>query len=178
MKKTKKLQEFFSRYKDNVKNKNKIRTLVIVIILIGIFFSGYCLAKYEIEKDILSNSKIAVPVLEVEGTETAKISAINNIGYYDFTVKNYNEKNISDVVQNYYIEIISNTDEAIVFNLYDGENIVNLNNNKTDIMQIGAFSKIEHSYRLEVCYDKTKSNSEKDILEDVQLKVHSEQEKP
>ena len=94
-----------------------------------IVVSKYCFAKYETSKEILKSSKIAVPVLEVEGDKTTKISAINNIGYYDFDVKNYNEKNISDVSQNYSIEIISKVDESIIFELYKGEEQIKLTNN-------------------------------------------------
>lgn len=142
-----------------------------------IVVSKYCFAKYETSKEILKSSRIAVPVLEVEGDKTTKISAINNIGYYDFDVKNYNEKNISDVSQNYSIEIISKVDESIIFELYKGEEQIKLTNNKTKNIYIEGSKEQKHSYRLKVSYDKTKSNTEKDILEDVQIKVHSEQSK-
>lgn len=158
-------------------NKNKLKIIIILGIAFVIFFSGYCFAKYNISKKTSANSKIAVPVLEVEGTETTKISAINNIGYYDFKIKNYNEKNISDVSQNYSIEIIANTDDSISFELYNEDEEVTLTNNKTDNIYIEGTKEKEHSYRLKVTYDKTKSNAEKDILEDVQIKVHSEQTK-
>ena len=121
------------------------------------------------------DSKIAVPVLEVQGTEVTKISEINNVGYYDFIVKNYNEQNISDVSQNYTIEIISNTDEAIEYELYNGEEKIELDDNKTENIYIKGLEKEEHAYRLKITYDETKTNSEENILEDVQVKIHSEQ---
>ena len=141
----------------------------------ALFLSGYVLAKYEMSKELTKSSKIAVPILEVEGTQSSKISAINNIGFYDFNVKNYNENKISDVSQNYNIEIISNADESIFFELYKGEEKVELKDNKTSNIYIEGTKEEKHEYRLKVIYDKTKSNSEKDILEDVQIKVHSEQ---
>lgn len=141
----------------------------------ALFLSGYVLAKYEMSKELTKSSKIAVPILEVEGTQSSKISAINNIGFYDFNVKNYNENKISDVSQNYNIEIISNADESIFFELYKGGEKVELKDNKTSNIYIEGTKEEKHEYRLKVIYDKTKSNSEKDILEDVQIKVHSEQ---
>ena len=142
-----------------------------------VFFSGYCLAKYNITKGTISKTKIAVPVLEVEGYESAKISAINNIGYYDFVVKNYNNDNISEVPLNYTIEVVSNVDNSISFKLYKENEEIILNNNKTNTIYIEGEEEIEHSYRLEVAYDKTKNNSEQDILENVQIKINSEQAK-
>lgn len=135
------------------------------------------MAKYEITKKLFVKSNIAVPVLEVEGTEATKISDINNIGYYEFTVKNYNEKKVSDVSQEYNIEIVSNTDDTIEFELLEGDEPVNLYENKTENISIEGVKKEEHNYRLKVSYDSSKNNSEKDILEDVQIKVHSEQAK-
>lgn len=156
-------------------NKNKIKIIIVIVVSLIIFLSGYCLAKYETAKDVLTNSKIAMPIINVEGEVTSKISALSNIGYYDFTVKNYNQEKVSDVSLNYSIEIISSTDESISFKLYKGEEEINLENNKTEPIYIESLNQVEHSYRLEVMYDKTKSNSQKDILEDVQIKVHSEQ---
>lgn len=135
------------------------------------------MAKYKTTKNIIAKSGIAVPVLEVEGKETTKISAINSVGYYDFSVKNYNEKNISDVSQNYNIEIVSNSDETIEFELYRDDQPIVLNNNKTNNIYIEGIKEKEHNYRLKVSYDSSKNNSQKDILEDVQIKVHSEQAK-
>ena len=157
--------------------KYKLKIIAIFIILILAFGTGYCVAKYKIEQDILVGSKVAVPVLEVEGTETTKISAINNTGYYDFTVKNYNQEKITDVALNYEIEVISKADESISFKLYNEEKQIDLKNNKTEKIYINNKEKEEHTYRLEVVYDKNKSTSKQDILEDVQIKVYSEQAK-
>lgn len=112
----------------------------------------------------------------MQGTEATKISEINNVGYYDFVVKNYNEKNISDVSQNYTIEIISNTNEAVEYELYNNEEKLELTDNKTNDIFIEGSEEKEHHYRLKITYDENKRNSEESILEDVQVKVHSEQE--
>lgn len=161
---------------ENIK-KDKLKIIITFSIILLILFSGYCLAKYKFSKEFSLDSKIAVPVLEVEGTETTKISEINNIGYYDFSVKNYNEKNISDVSQNYTIEIISNTNEAVEYELYKEEEQIELNDNKTDNIFIEGSEEKEHHYRLKITYDENKKNSEEDILEDVQVKIHSEQDR-
>ena len=156
-------------------DRKRIILVIFLCIFIAAVFSGYCFAKYEIEKNIKSSSKVATPVLEVKGKETTKISAINTVGYYDFIVKNYNESKISDVPQNYYIEINSNCDNSISFELYKGDEIINLSNNRTSDIFIPNIQQIEHSYRLKVTYNKLNNNLGNDILEDIQLIVHSEQ---
>lgn len=120
---------------------------------------------------------MATPIFIVEGKETTKISEINNIGYYEFSIKNFNETNISETGFVYTIEILSNTDESIQFELYNEEIQVPLENLKTQELAIMANEKVEQKYKLKVTYDSTKGVSGKDILEEVQIKVHSEQEK-
>lgn len=156
-------------------NKKIYKILIITILCLIIYFSGFCLAKYKTTKQVSSVSKIALPILNVEGAEITKISGINNKGYYNFVVKNYENDKVSEVPLDYYIEIISNTDESVNFKLYKDNELISLNNKRTEKINIKSIEKTEHSYRLEVTYDKNKSTSEKDILEDVQLKIHSEQ---
>ena len=90
--------------------------------------------------------EIATPIFIVEGSETNKISAINNIGYYEFSIKNYNETEISETSFLYTIEIVSDTDEAIQFELYDEEKQIPLENLKTEKISISVNEKIEKKY--------------------------------
>ncbi len=121
--------------------------------------------------------KIAEPIFIVEGKETTKISAINNIGYYEFSVKNYRNEEISETGFLYSIEVISQTDDSVKFELYNEENQIELDNLKTKQIQIVGNEKTEQKYKLKVTYDNTLGTKGKDILEEVQIKVHSEQEK-
>lgn len=124
-----------------------------------------------------STFNVATPIFIVEGKETTKISEINNIGYYEFSIKNFNESNISETGFLYTIEVISNTDESIRFELYNEEKQIPLENFKTEELSIIGNEKVEQKYKLKVIYDSTQWNEGKDILEEVQVKVHSEQEK-
>lgn len=121
--------------------------------------------------------KIAEPIFIVEGKETTKISAINNIGYYEFSVKNYRNEEISETGFLYSIEVISQTDDSVKFELYNEDNQIELDNLKTKQIQIVGNEKTEQKYKLKVTYDNTLGTKGKDILEEVQIKVHSEQEK-
>ena len=134
-------------------------------------------AKYIQYVEVKSSTEIAKPVFIVEGTEQSKINSINNIGYYEFYVRNYNETEISDIGFNYIIEVVSKQDKSITFELYkEDENIV-LEDLKTEKMYIGANEKLEQKYKLKVIYNKDLNEIGKDILQEVQIKVHSEQEK-
>ena len=61
--------------------------------------------------------------------------------------------------------------------MYKNNQEVALINNKTDEMLIKPNEKQEENYKLEIVYDSGKSVTNKNILEQVQIKVHSEQVK-
>ncbi len=134
-------------------------------------------AKYISEENSSLKFEIAKPIFIVDGKQTTKISEINNIGYYEFSIKNFDETNISETGFFYIIEIVSKTDDSIQFELYNEEKMMQLNDLKTEKIYIKGNEKIEQKYKLKVIYDKTKGTQGKDILEEVQIKVHSEQEK-
>lgn len=124
-----------------------------------------------------SSNSVARPIFIVEGKDVTKISEINNIGYYEFSVKNFNESGISETGFLYTIEIISDTDESIQFELYNGETQIPLENLKTEKLSIIGNEKVEQKYKLKVIYDNTQGSEGKEILGEVQVKVHSQQEK-
>lgn len=163
-----------------VKEKNKkelkiITYITILAIIIILFLTGYSIGKTISETYIQTNTEIAKPILNLITTEEIKITAENNIGEYPFKILNYKENQISEVPINYTIEIIANTDESINYELYkDGEKIL-LNNKKTEQIEINANEKEEHNYILKIKYDKTKTDTIYDIIEKIQIKVHSEQ---
>lgn len=150
--------------------------LLIFFIIIGAICIRTTISQYKSKQEIRSTMTIAKPIFKVEGNETTKISALNNIGYYEFKIKNFDEENMSDTGFLYYIEILSKTDDAIKFELYDEqEQLMDLENLKTNQFIMPCNEKLEKNYKLKVVYDKNKGEIGKDILEDVQIKVHSEQ---
>lgn len=113
----------------------------------------------------------------VEGGKTTQISETNNIGYYEFSIKNFNETQISEIGFLYTIEIISDIGETVQFELYNEERQIQLKNLKTEKLSISGNQEIEQKYKLKVIYDSSKENTGQDIYKKVQVKVHSEQEK-
>ena len=156
-------------------NKKLIILVMVITVLLMILFIRITVAKYSTTAKLFKKMEIAKPIFIVEGTETSKISAINNIGYYEFIVKNYDEEKISETGFSYVIEVVSDTDESVKFELYNGEERIPLRDLKTEELFISGNEKIEQKYKLKVTYDNKLGSKGKDILEEVQIKVHSEQ---
>lgn len=150
---------------------------MLIIVMVMLIFMPKTLAKYSTSEKLLNQIDIAEPIFIVEGKDTTKISEINNIGYYEFSVKNYNDTNVSEIGFLYTIEVISKTDESIQFELYNEKEKIKLENLKTDNIEIKGNEKIEQKYKLKITYDNSKGTKGKDILQEVQVKIHSEQQK-
>lgn len=162
----------------NITNKKKTIIGTITLTAIIILLSAHIVyAKYITVDTLTAPLNVATPIFIVDGKDATKISEINNVGYYEFSIKNFNESNISETGFLYTIEVISDTDESIQFELYNEETQIPLENLKTAELSIQGNEKIEQKYKLKVIYDNAQGNKGKEILEEVQLKVHSQQEK-
>lgn len=160
----------------NTINKKYILLFILFIILIIFLFSKNSLGKQMSNTKINTNSEIAKPILIVENNPAIDITNKNNKGYYDFKIKNYNELDeINEIELRYNIEILNEENKAITFKLYKGEEELLLEKNKTKDMIIKKNEKQEENYKLEITYDKNLVNSLEDIIQNVQIKVHSEQ---
>lgn len=165
-------------FSKKMSNKNYILLFLLFIILIIFLFSKNSLGKQMSNTKINTNSEIAKPILIVENNPAIDITNRNNKGYYDFKIKNYNELDeINEIELRYNIEILNEENKAITFKLYKGEEELLLEKNKTKDMIIKKNEKQEENYKLEITYDKNLVNSLEDIIQSVQIKVHSEQVK-
>lgn len=168
-------------YKEKSNDKKSTKLLIvsfIIFIIIFMLLCGYSMAKSIEEYILKSNAEIAQPILIVENNPSIDITALNNSGTYTFKVKNYNEQNqITQTDLKYYIEILSNTDDSINIELYQNENKINLTNNKTEYIEISKDKKEEREYKIKITYDKDKSNTINDIMEKIQVRIHTEQVK-
>lgn len=148
--------------------------MIIITLSLIILFVPITYAKYISVEKINSKTEISKPIFSFVGNEVIEISKTNNIGYYEFSIKNFNETEVSETGFLYTIEIVCDSEEAIEFELYNEENEIELNNLKTAQISINGNEKIEQKYKLKVTYDITKGTKE-DILGDVQVRVLSEQ---
>ncbi len=159
------------------KNTKIITAILIIFIIILLLFGGYSMARVLEEVIVKGNAEIAEPILIVENNPSIDITAEKNYGEYAFKIKNYDENNLTQTDLKYYIEILSNNDSAVKFELYQEENKIDLKDNKTEYIQISKDTKEEREYKIKIKYDKNVNTSINDILEKIQVKVHTEQVK-
>lgn len=169
--------------KKKIKIKKKefiiIATIIIIVIL---FFSGFSMGKAYSRTDISGDTEIANPIIKVEYGNPINITNKNQEGIYEFKVKNYEEttnleKNITQVGLNYYIEILNPIDKSIKIELYKNEEKVEFNENKTKTFYMPKNTEKIDNYRMIINYNKKDNINMTDIMQELQIKVHSEQEK-
>lgn len=165
------------------KTKNKKKKLIIILIIfliIILFLTGYSIGKSYSKINVNGNTEIAEPILEVISEGKVNVNNINNYCEYEFTVKNYDVYgNITDIDLEYYIEMqnVIEKDSIDIKVLKNGKEIKFNENNKTDNFYLTKESKQEDDYKIEIMYDKDKNVNMEDIIETVQIKVHSEQKR-
>lgn len=160
------------------KKRRQMTLIIISMIVLALFLSGYSMGKEYSSTNIVTNAKIAEPILIVENNPVIEVNGKKEKEYYEFKVKNYRDNGeINQIDLAYHIEILTKTQESISFKLYKNEEEILLENNQTKSMLLASKTIQEDHYRLEILYDKAKNLSQEDILQDVQIKVHSEQSK-
>ena len=164
--------------KEKIKRRKKEITLMIIIcVIILLFFSGFSMGKELSRTNINTTAQISKPILEVENGQAIEIKTTNDKGIYEFKVKNYNDVGeITQVDLEYEIEILSDINENISFRLYQEEEEMELENKKTKKILMTKEKKQEHQYRIEIEYNK-ESTTIQEVIQEIQIKVHSEQKK-
>ena len=165
--------------KEEERKSNKFLTAgFIIFIIMLLMFCGYSMAKSIEDYVINAKAQIAEPILIVENNPAIDITETKNYGEYIFKIKNYNDQGkLSECDLKYYIEILAKLDNSINIELYQGENKIELHNNKTEFMKIEKNQKEDREYKIKVTYDNENTEEGNDILEKIQIKVHTEQEK-
>mgnify|MGYP004604035493 CR=1 FL=1 len=165
------------KYSNNKIEKILTATIVIFTVML-VMFGGYSMAKIMDEIVIKANAQIAEPILTIENNPAIDITETQNYGEYSFKVKNYNEQNkLSETDLKYYIEIISAQDKSIKIELYQDDKKIDLLDNKTEYIQISKNKKEEREYKIKITYANDNTEQLNDIVEKIQVKVHTEQEK-
>lgn len=165
--------------KEEERKSNKFLTAgFIIFIIMLLMFCGYSMAKSIEDYVINAKAQIVEPILIVENNPAIDITETKNYGEYIFKIKNYNDQGkLSECDLKYYIEILAKLDNSINIELYQGENKIELHNNKTEFMKIEKKQKEDREYKIKVTYDNENTEIGNDILEKIQIKVHTEQEK-
>ncbi len=147
--------------------------VVLIILLVLMFLFGRTLSKYS--RNIASNSvaDIAKPIFVVDGEQNIKIDGIQDTEY-TFSVKNHKLQEISDVDMDYTIEIINSSKANLKFELLKNGTKINLNNNKTETLNLKGIQRHTDEYKLIVNYENDPAIIE-DITGNVQIKVEAVQ---
>ena len=108
-----------------------ILLIIIILLLNWLFLGGRSFSKYK--KNFGSNSltEIAEPVFTVDGASNIQIDGIDDT-VYDFSVKNYDNFNTSEVDLDYTIQIVNNSGADLEFILTKDGKSISLSNNKTN----------------------------------------------
>lgn len=160
--------------------KKKILKIILIVILIIIilllswlFLGGRTFSKYKKNINASSLTEIAKPILNVEGDREIKIDGIEDT-LYNFSVKNYDGSDISEVDMNYFIEIVNNSKADLEFILTKNGKDIKLTNNKTDLISSSGLERQTDEYQLKIKYHNNPAIVE-DIDGSVQVKVEAVQ---
>lgn len=161
------------KYNWRVKLKKEIIKIIVLAFVLTIILSTISLGKYFNKTKINVNSGVAIPIIKLEGEQKLIINNNQKNTVYNLAVKNYDENDkITQVELEYYIEIISKKNDDINFKIYKEEKELNINNNKTEKFLLTKENKQRDKYKIEILLNKKISE---DILQNVEIKVYSEQ---
>lgn len=157
---------------------NKISKIVIIALLIILFFimlflfTGKSFSNFFSKITGNSTTQTAKPVFVLENSEKKYLNDEHTEIDYYFTVKNFdNNNNRSQTDLLYTIEITPQLNSSIILTLYKDNKIINLKNQKTENIQLVNSNNETHSYRLNVKYDRDRTNSTTDIKQNIFIKA-------
>lgn len=163
-------------YKDKVFKIKFSDIVILFLVFILISLAGVTFARFQTSINGKVISKIAKPILEVDKEESLVLTALAPNASYSFDVRNYNEEEINDVQMEYYIEILPHDKELVSYELYKDDNKIEINDFKTDKIELNSENKEVHKYRLDITYNENTDNLMKENSEHkIEIKIHSVQ---
>lgn len=161
-----------------MKNTIKILIIILALLILLIFLLSYknTFSSFFSRITGKSNTEVAEPIFLMENSEKKVLNDENTEIDYYFTIKNFNANNKrSETDLKYNIEITPKVDSSIILTLYKDNQIIVLNNQKTALIEMKQSSNVTHSYRLNVKYDREKTNATTDIKENIFIKASASQ---
>ena len=117
--------------------------------------------------------KEIIKIILVAFVLTIILSTISLGKYFNKTKINVNSGVAIPIIKlEDYIEIITKKNDDINFKIYKEEKELNINNNKTEKFLLTKENKQQDNYKIEILLNKKISE---DILQNVEIKVYSEQ---
>ena len=162
--------------KNKIKQRKKLIIIMIIVLIIILFFIGFSFGKTYSKTDIQGSSEIAKPIIKVENSSKVNITNQNKEGIYEFKIKNFeDENNINSVEMEYYIEILTDISKLIEIELYKNDQLIEIENNKTKTFNMVKDIEQEDKYKIKIRYNEKSNISMEDIIQELQIKVHSQQ---
>lgn len=169
----------------NRKNKSsKVNIAIIVAVATVAIVFILSVARYSSTFANENSTYIATPILNISSGETLEfyINTYEEKIYY-FGVTNYNELDVSEVTMEYYIEINSNSNLPLEFELYEYENeeigttnLLEKNGTVTDKIEIDLNEEIIHNYALKISWQEDDINYEyASEIDYIEIVVYGEQ---
>lgn len=161
-----------------MKNTIKILIIILALLILLIFLLSYknSFSSFFSKISGSSDTEVAEPIFVMENSEKKYLNDENSEVDYYFTIKNFDTNNKrSETDLKYTIEITPKVDSSIVLTLYKDNKIVSLKKQKTALIEMKQSSNVTHSYRLNVKYDREKTNSTTDIRENIFIKASANQ---
>lgn len=155
----------------------KILIIILALLLVFIFLMSYknSFSSFFSKITGTSNTQVATPIFIIENSEKKILNDENTEIDYYFTIKNYENHKRSQTDLKYTIEILPSLDKSIILTLYKDGQKINLTNQKTDEIEINYDNNYTHSYRLNVKYDRERTNATTDIKENIFIKASANQ---
>lgn len=149
-------------------------TIILFIIIFSLFMFRSSLSAFISQIMGKSTTEIANQIFIMEESDKKFLNDENTEVDYYFTIKNFNKDGErSQVDLKYIIEILPTLDKSIILTLYKNEEIITLKNQKTEYIEMKQDSDKIDQYRLNVKYDRDKSDSTVDIKQNIYIKANA-----
>ena len=77
----------------------------------------------------------------------------------------------------YYVEILNEINKNIELRMFRNEQEIDIKNNRTENFCMQAGNKQEDNFKIEIQYNQKSDTQIEDIIQEIQIKVHSQQQK-
>ena len=77
----------------------------------------------------------------------------------------------------YYVEILNEINKNIELRMFRNEQEIDIKNNRTENFSMQAGNKQEDNFKIEIQYNQKSDAQIEDIIQEIQIKVHSQQQK-
>ena len=127
-----------------------ISIIALLIILIILFMFKDSFSSFISKINGKSETEVAEPIFLMVNSDKKVLNDTNTEIDYYFTIKNFDNNQRSQTDLKYIIEILPKLDSSIILTLYKDNELITLNNQKTDYIDLKHDSNKTQTYKLNV----------------------------